>query len=184
MKHTKFVALDIETTGLDPAVHEVIEVGCVLFSFDAKKKIFKIEDSFDIKIKPEHIERANPISLKVNGYKEGLWTEAVTTKNGLKKISQKIKGRVMVGHNAGFDYSFLNHAFKTHGVTNTLHYHVLDTLSMAYVTLHDNVDATRLSLQYLCDFYGIENKKAHTALADAQATYELFVKLFNTMTRK
>jgi DNA polymerase III epsilon subunit family exonuclease len=177
MKHTKFVALDIETTGLDPAVHEVIEVGCILFCFDAKKKVFRIEESFDIKIKPEQIELANPISLKVNGYTIDKWTQAVSATVALKTISRKIKGRVMVGHNAGFDYSFMNQAFKKHMIVNTLHYHVLDTLSMAYVTLRDNVDATRLSLQYLCDFYGIENKKAHTALADAQATYELFVKL-------
>lgn len=177
MKHTKFVSLDIETTGLDPAVHEIIEIGCVLFSFNVRKKIFEIEDSFEVKIKPEHIELANPISLRVNGYKESLWVDALTPGKALKKISQKVKGRVMIGHNAGFDYAFMSQAFKKHALPNTLHYHVLDTLSMAYVILHDNVDATRLSLQYLCDFYGIENKKAHTALADAQATYELFVKL-------
>ncbi len=180
MKHTKFVALDIETTGLDALVHEIIEVGCVLFSFNVKKKIFEVEESFDIKIKPQHIELANPISLKVNGYQESLWTDALTPEKALKKISQKITGRVMVGHNAGFDYSFFNTACKKYGVVNTLHYHVLDTLSMAYVVLYNNVDATRLSLQYLCDFYGIENKKAHTALADAQATYELFVKLLKS----
>lgn len=182
MKYTKFVALDIETTGLDLNIHEIIEIGCVFFSFNTKKELFEVEETFEIKIQPEHIERANPVSLKVNGYKEHLWQDALSPQKAFKKISQKIKGRTMVGHNAGFDFYFLDQAFKKHGIQNTLHYHVLDTLSMAYVTLHDNVDATRLSLQYLCDFYGIENKKAHTALADARATYELFVKLCRTTT--
>lgn len=177
MKHTKFVSLDIETTGLDPSVHEVIEIGCVLFSFNTKKKIFETENSFEIKIKPEHIENANPISLKVNGYKESLWQDAITSGKAFKALAKKVKGRVMIAHNASFDTAFLNEAFRKNNIQNPLHYHILDTLSMAYVKLHNNVDATRLSLQYLCDFYGIENKKAHTALADAQATYELFVTL-------
>lgn len=179
MTHTKFVALDIETTGLDVAFHEVIEVGCVFFAFNTKKKLFEVEGTLELKIKPEHIDRANPRSLRVNGYEEYKWVDAISAKKAYTLLSKKLKDRVMVGHNVGFDFYFLDQGFKKAGVKNTLHYHTIDTLSMAYLKLQNNVDAKRLSLQYLCDFYGIENKKAHTGLADAQATYELFVTLLN-----
>lgn len=180
MKHTKFVALDIETTGLDVNAHEIIEIGCVLFCFDQKKKIFKVESEFDIKVKPQFIERADKTSLKVNKYKPEDWKDAGTLQAALKVLNKKLKGRTMVAHNAVFDYAFLNNAFTRSNIENTLHYHVLDTLSMAFIVLHDT-DARQLSLRYLCQYFGIENKKAHTALADARATYELYVKLFATL---
>lgn len=176
MEHTKFVALDIETTGLDMSIHEIIQIGCVLFSYNKKTKQYKIDNEFEIKIKPKHIENANKISLKVNKYNTSDWQDAITIEKALKTLSKKLKDRVMVGHNAGFDYHFLNCTFNRFHIANTLHYHVLDTLSLAYGKLQ-NSDAKRLSLQYLSDYFGIENKKAHTALADARATYELFVAL-------
>jgi DNA polymerase III epsilon subunit-like protein len=43
--------------------------------------------------------------------------------------------------------------------------------------LKDNDDMNKLSLKALTEFYGIENKKAHSAFADTYATYELFKKL-------
>ncbi len=175
-KHTKFVALDIETTGLDFTKHEIIEIGCVLFCFDSKKKIFKVEDEFDIKIKPEHIELADKTSLKINKYRAEDWEGAPTLSHALKTIAKKIDGRVMVAHNAVFDYAFLEKAFRESHIKNTLHYHVFDTLSMAFLAIQGS-DATQLSLRALCEHFTIENKKAHTALSDARATYELFVKL-------
>jgi DNA polymerase III epsilon subunit family exonuclease len=176
MNHTKFVALDIETTGLDIRDHEVIQIGCVLFSYNEKKGIYVVDDEIEINIKPSHIETANKTSLKINKYNDTDWVDAVSLKKGLQKLMRKVKDRVMVAHNASFDYHFLDLACKTQDVPNTLHYHILDTLSMAYATLH-HTDAKQLSLRYLCDYFKIENKKAHTALSDARATYELFVKL-------
>lgn len=178
MIHTKFVALDIETTGLDSTFNEIIEIGGVLFSYDKKKKEYKIEKTFEFKIKPEHIENANKIALKVNGYKPHLWVDALNAHAVLKKVAKLVKGRVMVAHNAPFDFNFLNESFKKYKIKNTLHYHVLDTISIGFLFLK-NTDATRLSLAYLCDYFNIENKKAHTALSDAMATYELFVKLMS-----
>ncbi len=179
MKHTQFVALDIETTGLDIQKHEIIEIGCILFSYNEKKQSFKIDDECVFKIKPERIADANKTSLKINKYNEFDWQDAIPLKKGLQKVMKKVKGRVMVAHNASFDYHFLDLACKAEQVDNTLHYHILDTLSMAYVRLQ-GTDATQLSLRFLCDYFSIENKKAHTALADAKATYELFVKLMGS----
>jgi DNA polymerase III epsilon subunit family exonuclease len=176
MDHKKFVALDIETTGLNIKEHEVIQIGCVLFSYNEKKGTYNIDDEFEINIKPSHIETANKTSLKINRYNDNDWVDAVNLKKGLQKLMRRVKDRVMVAHNATFDYHFLDLASKTEGVPNTLHYHVLDTLSMAYAQLQ-GTDAKQLSLRFLCQYFSIENKKAHTALSDARATYELFVHL-------
>ncbi len=177
-KHTKFVALDIETTGLDFTKHEIIEIGCVLFCFDVKKKAFRLEEELEIKIKPEHIELADKTSLKVNKYTPEDWKDAGTLLVALNKLHKRLDGRVMVAHNAVFDHAFIDKAFKDNHIKNTLHYHVFDTLSMAFLAIQGS-DAKQLSLRALCEHFGIENKKAHTALSDARATYELFAKLMN-----
>jgi DNA polymerase III epsilon subunit family exonuclease len=179
MNHSKFIVVDIETTGLNLNTSEIIEIGCVLFKFNNKKLMYEIEEEFEIKIKPDHIETADPRSLKINKYSELDWKNAVSLKDGLKIFSKKSKDRVMIGHNVGFDFYFLNYFLLKCKLKNNLHYHLLDTLSMAYVKLKDNKDAKRLSLQYLCDYFGIENKKAHSALSDAKATYELFLKIID-----
>ena len=76
-KNLAFV--DVETTGLNPDTHEIIELGCVIVSQEgvgSGKPSFKIIGEIDIKIKPEHIENADPVALRVNGYDEVDWVFA------------------------------------------------------------------------------------------------------------
>ena len=60
-----------------------------------------------------------------------------------------------------------------------MHFQKIDTLSLAFGILHKNDDLGKLSLRALCDQFGIENKKAHSAFADTYALYEVFRKLMN-----
>ncbi len=60
-----------------------------------------------------------------------------------------------------------------------MHFYKIDTLSVAYARLGARGDIEKYSLSVLCDMFGIKNSNAHTALADAHATYELFPKLIN-----
>lgn len=177
MHNNKFVVIDIETTGLDSTVHEIIEIGCVFFKYDIKKNMYVIESTFESKIAPVHIENADPQALKVNKYSKTEWEGAPQLKKVLTTISKKLKDRVVIGHNVGFDYYFLNNAFKQVNIQNPLHYHTLDTISLAYGKLHKEKEVERLSLSYLCKYFGIENKKSHSALSDALATFELFKRL-------
>ena len=83
----------------------------------------------------------------------------------------------MVGHNVAFDSGFLEYAFIKTGVDNNMHYHKLDTVSMAFAKLHKEPDLEHFSLRELCLRFDIKNKDAHTGLGDARATYELYKKL-------
>ena len=58
-----FVVFDLETTGLDASQHEIIEIGCVLTT-----PSFEVIEKFEFKIKPERIENADPIAMKINHY--------------------------------------------------------------------------------------------------------------------
>src|SRR5688572_23974786 len=126
MRNHNFAFIDIELTGLNLARHEIVEIGCVLTTPE-----LKIIEEFELKIKPERIEDADPVSLKISHYDEKKWKSAYTLEEAMKILADKVKDSIMVGHNVAFDSGFLEAAFGKTGVLNTLHYHKLDTISIA-----------------------------------------------------
>ncbi|MBU0999068.1 3'-5' exonuclease [Patescibacteria group bacterium] len=172
MRKHNFAFIDIETTGLNVFDHEIIEIGCVLVT----NKLEIIEE-FELKIKPEHIEKAIPVSLKISHYQEVLWADAYPLKKAIKILSEKVKDSIMVGQNVAFDSGFLEHAFSKTGIKNSMHYHKLDTISIAWAKLHKDIDFEHFSLREMCLYFGIKNERAHSALSDARATFELYKKL-------
>ena len=174
MRKHNFAFIDIETTGLNLLSHEIIEIGCVL----ATPELEMIEE-FELKIKPEHIESADPVALKVNHYDSGDWKDAQSLKDGMKILSKKVKDCIMVGHNVAFDAGFLEYAFNKTNIANTMHYHRLDTVSIAWAKIHNDPKLEHFSLRELSLLFGIKNERAHTALSDARATYELYKKLMS-----
>ncbi len=169
--------VDIETTGLDPERGEIIELAVVLA--ELKDEVLTVVDQLDLKVAPKHIETADAQALRINGYNEADWIFAVTIEEALRAFVDKTSGAVFVAHNATFDYGFIETNLRRYQIESKLHYHKLDTLSLAFGILHTNDDIGKLSLRALCEKYSIENKKAHSAFADAYATYEVFKKLMN-----
>ncbi len=182
MRKQNLAFIDVETTGLDADKHEVIEIGCVLVSqdwTDGAKPAFESIEEFELKIKPERIEDADKVALRVNGYDPSAWVFAYNLKEAMQIFSKKTEGAIMVGHNVCFDYGFIDKAFKITGIENKMHYHKLDTISIAFAKLHDHGDVGKFSLRFLCEYFSIENKNAHTALSDARATFEVYKKLMS-----
>jgi DNA polymerase-3 subunit epsilon len=179
MKKHRLAFIDAETTGLDPEKHEIIQLGIVLVEqkWDNGAPSFEILEETEIKAKPEHLGTADNVALRINGYNEADWALAYSLKEAMTIFAEKTKDAIMVGHNVAFDFCFVNKAFLITGVENKMHYHKLDTISIAFAKLHLNESVDRFSLQFLCDYFKIENKRAHTALADARATFELYKKL-------
>ncbi len=174
MKKHNLVFIDTETTGLDVIIHEIIEIGGVITTPD-----LEVIEAFEIKIKPERIENANPTALKINHYNEKDWEGAITLREAIKILAEKVKDCIMVGQNVAFDSGFIEHAFSRMSIDNTMHYHKLDTISIAWAKMHKQPDLEHFSLREMCLRFGIENAKPHSALSDARATYELYKKLMS-----
>lgn len=167
--------VDIETTGLDSEKGEIIELGVVIAKL--KDDTLTVIDELDLKIAPKHIETADAQALRINGYNEADWIFAVSIEDALATFIKKTEGAIFVAHNITFDYGFIEANLKRYGLENKMHYHKLDTLAMAFGILQNNDDMGKLSLRALCEKYGVQNKKAHSAFADAYATYEVFKNL-------
>ena len=174
MRKHNLAFVDIETTGLDILKHEIIEIGCVLTSPD-----LEVIEEFELKIKPQRIEDADPTSLKINRYNPADWVFAYTLSEAMQVFAKKVGNFIMVGQNVAFDSGFLEHAFAKTKIGNTMHFHKLDTVSIAWAKLHRSPDLEHFSLREMCVRFGIKNERAHTALSDARATFELYKKLMN-----
>jgi DNA polymerase-3 subunit epsilon len=172
MRKHNFAFIDIETTGLNLVKHEIIEIGGVLTT-----PTLEVIEEFELKIKPEHLEEADPVALKVNHYNKKDWEMAEDLKSAITILSEKTKDCIMVGHNVAFDAGFLEYAFNKTGILNTMHYHKLDTISIAWAKFHNDPDIEHFSLHEMCTRFDIKNIRAHTALSDARATFELYKKL-------
>lgn len=172
MKKHNLAFIDIETTGLNLTKHEIIEIGCVITT-----PSLEVIEEFELKIKPEYVENADPVSLKISHYDPSQWKSAHSLRQAMEIFSKKVEDCIMVGQNVAFDSGFLEYAFIKTEVANSMHYHKLDTVSIAWAKLHRQPDIDHFSLRELCKHFGIENENAHTGLGDARATYELYKKL-------
>jgi DNA polymerase-3 subunit epsilon len=97
----------------------------------------------------------------------------------MKLFSEKTKDAIFVAHNMIFDYSFIEKAFKKTGIPNEMFYAKLDTISMAFAKLHANPRVEKFRLQKLCEYFGVENERAHSALSDTRALFEVYKHLMN-----
>ena len=68
MRTHNLAFIDIETTGLNFFKHEIIEIGCVLTT-----PSLEVIEEFELKIKPQKIENADPVALKITHYNEEDW---------------------------------------------------------------------------------------------------------------
>ncbi len=179
MKTADLVFVDIEATGLDPRRHEIIEIAAVRVRQDWSRTTpsFAVLDEWSAKIRPENIADADPASLRVNGYSVSGWTHALPAAEVLAEFARRTEGAIMVAHNVAFDSAFIDTHLSARGMPNKMHYHRLDTVSIAYAKLHGAPDVNRYSLAELCKHFGLVNEHAHSALSDARADFELFKKL-------
>jgi DNA polymerase-3 subunit epsilon/DNA polymerase-3 subunit alpha (Gram-positive type) len=100
----KFVVFDLETTGLDAARHEIIEIGAIRVNRDSN-----LHDTFQALVKPmkripKRITQINGISQQMVD-REGEPLEAV-----LRDFVEFIEDLPLVSFNADFDMAFLRHA--------------------------------------------------------------------------
>lgn len=165
----KFAFVDVETTGLDPEVHEIIELAYIITD-----RNLNVLSKYSTKILPENIEAASPRALEINGYSPDLWdAEAVPLCAALNILDLNLPWTYLAGHNVGFDRKFIEAAYKKLGRdTPWRTYHMLDTSSLA-MPLFFQGKIPSLSLSVLCDYFSVTNEKAHSALSDIQATLEI-----------
>jgi DNA polymerase III epsilon subunit family exonuclease len=106
----KFIVLDLETTGLDPAQHEIIEIGAIRVNRDSN-----IHDTFSALVKP--IRRIPKRITQITGISQDMVdSEGEPLEKAIKEFATFIEDLPLVTFNAEFDMAFLQNAAKQHNL--------------------------------------------------------------------
>ena len=163
-----YVALDLETTGLDAERDTILEVGAVRFrtSFSNGNVEAQVLDTWTTPVNP-----GRPIPIQVQ-HLTGITQEEVDSAPRFSEVLRPLRSFLgshpLVGHNVSFDLSFLD----SHRLS--LNNPAVDTFELASILMPH---AARYSLGKLGETLGLAHIGSHRALDDARATQALFVAL-------
>ncbi len=160
-----FVALDVETTGLRPSRHRVIEFGAVRYR-DGRPT-----DRMAILINPER--RLPAYIAQLTGIREAMLITAPTFRQVAEQILAFLGEELLIGYNLGFDLDFLNMELRRSGRAPLVN-ESLDVLPLAQRLVPE---LGRLTLEVVCRALAVPHSQRHRALPDAEATGQLFLAL-------
>jgi ATP-dependent DNA helicase DinG len=178
-----FVALDLETTGLDARTDAIIEVGMIRFAIDHRDHRAQTHDAgvgkaFGCRVLDRFVAFVNPlrpIPLRIQQL-TGIRDSDVAGAPAIDRVIPELLAFVrpdveaVVAHNAGFDFGFLQ------AVGVDFHRPTQDTFELASILLPGMAS---YSLSELTRALGIALPDAHRAEDDALATAQLFAHLLH-----
>ena len=164
-----YVVFDVETTGSSSKQGAITEIGAV------KVVRGEVADQFSTLINPER--PIEPFVVRLTGITTEMVEDAPRAAEVMPRFEEFAEGSVLVGHNVGFDCSFVEAARESSGLA-PLPNPVLDTLKLARFLVPG---LKRYRLSSLVAHFGVKQAPNHRALADASATAEVLVRLLKLL---
>lgn len=152
-----YVVFDLETTGLEPSLCEIIEIGALKYQDN------KLVEEFSVLIKPE-----KPISeeiTKLTGIDNEMVEQEKSIKEVLPNFLEFIGDLTLIAHNSSFDLDFIEANIEKLGfpmIKNTN----IDTVELArkYIPKAYNYKLTTLKNYFKLDF------GSHRSVDDCKTT--------------
>lgn len=155
----RFVAVDIETTGLNYSTDKIIEIGMQKYENGV------CVDTYETLINPKkHISN---VIRELTGIDDDMLKEAPAIEDIIGKVVDFIGDYPVLGHNIPFDYKFIKKAAEDLGINFTVK--GIDTYKIAKKL----IEVPSYKLEYLCEFFNIHTVH-HRALADAESAAKIF----------
>ncbi|MDZ7729562.1 MAG: 3'-5' exonuclease [Dehalococcoidia bacterium] len=168
------LAIDLEMSGPNAMVHEVLDVGAVL---TAPRDGFPELESWGSRVRPKRIGNAQPAALKVVGYSARAWKSAMEIEGAFAKLAELGKDAAITGWGIGQDMSFLVQTYRTLEMAWPFAPVAVDVQPVARKLLKGTGSVDRFNLGHVADRLGIGRDGEHGALPDALATYDVLVAL-------
>lgn len=166
--------IDIETTGLDPLRHGIVEIA-------AKSSITGAEFCIQPRIRDE--AEIDPIAMEVNGISESAARDEgrVDEEIAIAELFRFIglgERAVLAGMNPNFDLRFITEAAKRAGLKNPFSHRILDLHSLAVVyAFHRDLDVpqTGFRTDQIYEMLGMPPEpRPHQALTGVRMEFDAF----------
>jgi DNA polymerase III subunit epsilon len=167
----ELLALDLETTGLDPRTDHVLSLGWVPVSGGR----VLLADAQEHRVRPPHDADIGS-SATLHRLTDDALADAAPLDDVLPLLLDALRGRVLLAHHAPVEVDFLGAAtMRAYGARPPLT--VVDTLALEHrlrSDVHGEVHGS-LRLDAARRTYGLPRYSAHHALTDAMAAAELLL---------
>jgi len=177
------IYVDLETTGRDPAKHEIYEIAAIAIEDTVTEVTMVSSIHLTIKCSLLWAERG---ALEMSKYsQEQIKSFETTQGDAFNKFSAWLcsmraqndnKRAVLAGFNVGFDKDFLFVWFKRYSayLLNHVSPYVIDIYPWAQ-SLHGLglINSEKLKLSNVAEFFGVALPDAHTAMADIEASMQI-----------
>lgn len=193
--HNRVCAIDVETTGLDPSKHEIIQIAVIPvdYRFEPDPDL----KPFCITMRPNKIANISDEALRVNGLsRQEILHAPLTQDQGLQMfydwygtLGIRDNKQIMpLGQNYAFDRGFLQEWMGMDNYSHHFHYHFRDSMLAAQFLndkafMHgDTIPFPHVGLGQLAKRVGLEHPNAHSALADALMSLKVYKRMFRKIT--
>jgi DNA polymerase-3 subunit epsilon len=166
-----FAVLDVETTGGSPTTSALTEIAA------AKYQGGECVGEFQSLVDPGC--SVPPLISLLTGITDDMVLGAPPVTKVLPSLLEFVRGAVIVGHNIGFDLSFLDAALGACGY-EPLRNTTVDTLALARRLVRPDVPDCKL--RTLASALRLEHLPSHRALDDVRATADLLHRLIESAT--
>ena len=163
-----YAVVDVETTGLWPGQHRIVEIGVVLVD-----EAGAVEGEWVTLVNPGRDLGAQHI----HGIVAADILDAPTFAEIADDAAALLSGRAFVAHNASFDRRFVQQSFSDSGLT------IPELAPLSVCTMHwagQLMPVPQRSLAACCAYVGVQLDDAHEALADARAAAGLLAAMLRS----
>ncbi|MDO5425606.1 MAG: 3'-5' exonuclease [Eubacteriales bacterium] len=156
-----YIALDLETTGLNPRDDQILEIGAARVEGGAVTQVYEVFVNSGVPI-PQKIQ-------ELTGITPEMAASGVPVREAMEGLLDFCGDWDILGHNLIFDYSFLKcNAVKLGG---SFEKNGIDTLKIARKFLPE---LPSRSLEVLCSHFSVPQEKKHRASYDAIAASQIY----------
>lgn len=156
-----YVAVDIETTGLNPKTDKIIEIAAV-FVQDGQVKAEK-----STLVNPR--QKLSEYISQLTGIRDEMLEDAPDIQEVIGDYAEFCRNLPLLGHNVMFDYRFLKKAAVNRGIA--FDKEGIDTLFLSRKFMPPD---QQKNLSSACQYFHVEAKTAHRALGDAYGAHDLY----------
>lgn len=192
---TRICFADVETTGDDPNLHQLWEIGLIVRD-DSIAVLPPRDVQHAWHVFPD-LSKAQPRALQVNRFYErcranavdagvvidhpdagqgGRRTATMSVRAIAADVARLLDGAILVAVNVDFDAAFIANFLRAYGQCPTWDYHKVEVLSLAAGHLHMPPPWTSTTIT---EALGVGNEKdRHTGLGDARLVRDIYDRVY------